>query len=110
MYVVVTTIVGGGCMRQCRRGHRWRGSGVAGCALFCGLIRANGKHRRWHGVLSNPTHEGLGNVGGIGDDRPIAINSADTNADLIMVMPPPRPLYQMLLALCEVVGVVMLTY
>ncbi len=59
------------------------GGGAAERALFCGLIRADGERHCWPGASSDPSPKGLGNVFGIGDKRPITVNSMAVDADLV---------------------------
>ncbi len=73
-------IVGGRASVNTGRGA---GGGAAGCASFRGLIRADGERHCWPRVLSDPSPESLGNVFGVGNKWPIAINGADVNADLV---------------------------
>ncbi len=79
MHLAVARFVVGCASVNAGRGP---GGGAAGRASFFGLIRTDGKCCPWPGASSDPSPEGLGNVFGIGKERPIAVNSADVNADL----------------------------
>ena len=58
------------------------GGGVAGRALFCGLIRAEGEHPCQPRASSNLSPKVLGNIDGTRDKRPIVVEGADVNTDL----------------------------
>ncbi len=79
-HVVVATIVRGHASVDASGGT---GGGAPGRASFCGLIRADGKQRHGPGASSNPSPKSLSDVFGIGNERPIAINSADVDVDLV---------------------------
>jgi hypothetical protein len=107
MHMVIGTIVGGCASIDAGGGM---GCGAAGHALFCGLIWVDGKRRHWPGASSNPSPKDLGNIGGVGNDWPIAVDGEDIDADLFTEVPPLRPLRRTLLASCKVAGVVAPTY
>jgi hypothetical protein len=71
----------GGCISI--NAGRGVGSGVTGRVLFCGLILVDGKHHHWPEASCDSSPKSLGNVFGIGDKQPIAVDGADINADLV---------------------------
>jgi hypothetical protein len=81
MHVAVTTIFGGRASVNAGKGT---GGRAVGHASFYGLIWADSKHCCWPGVSSNPPPKGHGNIFGISDERPIANDRVDVNADLVM--------------------------
>jgi hypothetical protein len=80
MHIAVATIVGGRASIDSGRGA---GGRAVGRALLCGLIRVDGEHCHWPGASSDPSPESLGDVFGIGNKRPIAVDCADVNEDLV---------------------------
>jgi hypothetical protein len=80
MHVSIAMIVGGRASANTGGGT---GGRAAGCPLFCGLIRVDGEQGHQPRALSNPSPEGLEDVFGFGKEWPIAINSADVDADLV---------------------------
>jgi hypothetical protein len=81
MDVAIATIVG-----RCARVDPGKGAGgrMPGHASFCVLIQVDSKQCCQSRASSNPSPNSLGDVFGVGDKRPIAVDGADINADFVM--------------------------